>query len=210
MRLCYLLGVRIMKGKELPVRYSKRRRKPRNRGMLRLMMVFCLGAVGLALISQHVFGMQPCPWCVLQRAQFLAIALVCWLALTTPQSGLRWACLALGLSLVGFATTLCLSVTNSAFSCDLSFADQIISSLALDRLMPALLAPSSSCADGTVELLGMLYQVLALAAFAFCSFSSVLLFLSGIAIKVNKRVQLAGETGRVSGPLFDTTSCNDT
>jgi hypothetical protein len=30
-------------------------------------------AVGLALLSQHVYGMEPCPWCVLQRIVFVAI-----------------------------------------------------------------------------------------------------------------------------------------
>ena len=41
----------------------------------------CLAAVGVALVSQHVFDMQPCPWCVLQRVVFLAIALACGLGL---------------------------------------------------------------------------------------------------------------------------------
>jgi disulfide bond formation protein DsbB len=31
-------------------------------------------AVGIALFTQHGLGMQPCPWCVLQRLIFLAIA----------------------------------------------------------------------------------------------------------------------------------------
>ena len=39
--------------------------------------VLSLAAVGAALISQHTFDMQPCPWCVLQRLIFVAIALVC-------------------------------------------------------------------------------------------------------------------------------------
>jgi disulfide bond formation protein DsbB len=31
-------------------------------------------ALAVALVSQYVFDMQPCPWCVLQRLLFLAIA----------------------------------------------------------------------------------------------------------------------------------------
>ena len=27
----------------------------------------CVAAVSVALVSQHRFDMQPCPWCVLQR-----------------------------------------------------------------------------------------------------------------------------------------------
>jgi hypothetical protein len=33
-----------------------------------------LAAVGAALVSQHRFGMEPCPWCVLQRLIFVGIA----------------------------------------------------------------------------------------------------------------------------------------
>lgn len=34
------------------------------------------GAVGLALVSQHQFDMQPCPWCILQRLVFVCGALL--------------------------------------------------------------------------------------------------------------------------------------
>ena len=34
-----------------------------------------LAALGAALVSQHVFGMDPCPWCVLQRLIFAVIAI---------------------------------------------------------------------------------------------------------------------------------------
>ena len=35
-----------------------------------------LASVAAALLTQHVFDMQPCPWCVLQRLIFVLIALV--------------------------------------------------------------------------------------------------------------------------------------
>ena len=38
-------------------------------------------ALGAALVSQHVFDMQPCPWCVLQRLIFVALALAALLGL---------------------------------------------------------------------------------------------------------------------------------
>src|SRR5690606_1574994 len=41
--------------------------------------LLCVGGVGVALVSQRVFDMPPCAWCVLQRLLFLAIAAVCWL-----------------------------------------------------------------------------------------------------------------------------------
>ena len=35
-----------------------------------------LGAVAVALWTQYALGMEPCPWCVLQRLVFVAIALL--------------------------------------------------------------------------------------------------------------------------------------
>ena len=42
--------------------------------ILRGIALLCLAGVGIALVSQHVFDMQPCAWCVLQRLILLAIA----------------------------------------------------------------------------------------------------------------------------------------
>ena len=47
------------------------------------------GAVGAALVSQHVFDMQPCPWCVLQRLIFVAIGAFAVLGLVWRGAGRR-------------------------------------------------------------------------------------------------------------------------
>ena len=49
---------------------------PSNRTILRLIALASLGAVAIALVSQHVFDMRPCAWCVFQRLIFLVIAAV--------------------------------------------------------------------------------------------------------------------------------------
>ena len=33
--------------------------------LLLAMAAVSVAAVGIALVSQHVFDMQPCPWCIL-------------------------------------------------------------------------------------------------------------------------------------------------
>ena len=50
-----------------------------------------LGAVGAALLTQHVWGMQPCPWCVLQRAIFCLIAIAALLGALLPGRCSCWA-----------------------------------------------------------------------------------------------------------------------
>ncbi|MBL8333114.1 MAG: disulfide bond formation protein B, partial [Rubrivivax sp.] len=44
-----------------------------------------LAAVGAAVFTQHTWGMQPCPWCVLQRVVFVAIAAVALVAAALPR-----------------------------------------------------------------------------------------------------------------------------
>ena len=54
------------------------------RGVFALTLLLSLGALGAALVSQHVFDLQPCPWCVLQRVIFALLALAAVLALMGP------------------------------------------------------------------------------------------------------------------------------
>jgi len=42
-------------------------------GLLAGIAALCLVAVLAALLTQHLWGMMPCPWCVLQRLVFLLV-----------------------------------------------------------------------------------------------------------------------------------------
>ena len=129
----------------------------------------CLAAVGAALVSQHVFDMQPCPWCVLQRVVFLAIALACGLGLAWRSATGRLVAASLGLLLTvtGVAAALWQHFQAAASaSCNLTLADKIVSGfLQLDSLWPDVFAARASCADAAVNLLGIPYDVWSLALF---------------------------------------------
>jgi protein dithiol:quinone oxidoreductase len=129
----------------------------------------CLAAVGAALVSQHVFDMQPCPWCVLQRVIYLAIALASLLGLVWRSASGRIAASALGLllALCGVAAALWQHFQAAASaSCNLTLADKIISRwLQLDSLAPEVFSPRASCADAAANLLGVPYDFWSLALF---------------------------------------------
>ena len=129
----------------------------------------CLAAVGVALVSQHVFDMQPCPWCVLQRVIFLAIALACILGLLW-RGARGWrvgAGLGLLLAMAGAAAALWQHFQAAASaSCRLTLADKIVSGvLQLDSLWPDVFAARASCADAAVSLMGIPYDLWSLALF---------------------------------------------
>lgn len=128
-----------------------------------------IAAVGAALVSQHVYGMQPCPWCVLQRVIFLAIAIACAIGFVWRAAAGRWFAGSLGLvlALCGVAAALWQHFRAAASaSCNLTLADKIVSgTLHLDSLLPDVFSPRGSCADAAVNLFGVPYDFWGLALF---------------------------------------------
>ncbi len=126
-------------------------------------------AVVAALISQHGFDMQPCPWCVLQRAIFCAIALAALIGWMWRAGAGRVLAggLVLLLSLSGVAAALWQHFQAAASaSCNLTLADKIISALKLDSLLPAVFLATANCVDAAVNLLGVPYDFWSLGLFA--------------------------------------------
>ena len=148
----------------------------RPRPVLLLIAGASLAAIGAALVSQHVFDMQPCPWCVLQRAVFAAIALVALVgALLSKRLVQAGALLATELlATAGAAAALWQHfVAKSSSSCNLTLADRIVSGLQLDALAPEVFAPRASCADAAVDLLGLPYEFWSLGLFAALSAAAI-------------------------------------
>lgn len=136
----------------------------RDRALLLAAAVLSFGAVGLALVSQYRFDMQPCPWCVLQRLIYVCIGVAALLGLFARRLG---AALMLLLALCGVAAALWQHfVAKSSVSCDLTLADRIISGLGLDERLPEVFVAYASCADAAVSVLGVPYEVWSLALYA--------------------------------------------
>ena len=129
----------------------------------------CVAAVAAALVSQHRFDMQPCPWCVLQRVLFLAIAAVCLLGLAWRSSTGRRVVAGVGalLALGGAASALWQHFYAAASaSCNLTLADKIVSRwLQLDSALPDVFEARATCADAAVNLLGVPYAFWSLGLF---------------------------------------------
>ena len=138
------------------------------RALLLAAVVVPLAAVAAALVSQHVYDMQPCPWCVLQRVVFVAIALAALPGLLVNRIGVRRASAAgvLVLALCGVAAALWQHfVAASNVSCNLTLADRIVGGLGLDGLAPQVFAAFASCADAAVKIVGVPYEFFSLALF---------------------------------------------
>jgi len=130
--------------------------------------VLCFGAVGVALLTQHVLDMQPCPWCVLQRLIFVLIGGVALTGLVwQSRLGLRLLPLLL-LALAGAGVAAALwqhFVAAASASCNLTLADRIVSGLQLDAILPPVFQATANCADAAIDLFGISYEFWSLALF---------------------------------------------
>jgi disulfide bond formation protein DsbB len=135
--------------------------------------VLSVASVGAALVSQHVYGMEPCPWCILQRVIFLAIALVCLIGIFAKRLA---GALVLLLALCGVGAALWQHFKAAASSsCAMTLADNIVSAMKLDSLWPDVFLPRASCADAAVSLAGVPYEFWSLALFVLLGAAGALL-----------------------------------
>jgi disulfide bond formation protein DsbB len=139
--------------------------------------VVSFAALGAALVSQHVYGIEPCPWCVLQRLIFTVIAAVALIGLLV-RPGL-WQRVVGGammlLAVEGIVAALWQHfVAAASASCNLTFADRVVSSLQLNTLLPEIFEARATCADAAVKLLGVPYEFYSLALFALLGLAGAL------------------------------------
>lgn len=133
-------------------------------------------AVGAAYYTQHAWNMQPCPWCVLQRLIFLALAAAAALALVwrSPLGRRIGSLLVLAFAGCGIGAALWQHfVAASQASCDLSLAEKIIGALGLDARYPDLFMAMTSCADAAIKLFGLPYEFWSLGMFALSALGAI-------------------------------------
>jgi len=160
-----------------PARSSLFHRLPR--GVLALVAASCLAALAVALVAQHAFGVQPCPWCIFQRVLYLAIAAVALIGWLLPARG---ACAlasvgVLALALGGVAAAVFQhEVAAKDASCAFTMADRFLSATGLETAVPFLFQVTATCMDAAqARLLGLSYELWSGALFALIAMVAALL-----------------------------------
>lgn len=121
------------------------------------------GGVLLALASQHLGGLEPCPWCIVQRVAYLAVGLFALIAAVIPRPrALRW--LFLGLSALSAVGGLAAAlhqhfVAAQTSSCAFTAADRWISWSGLADWMPSVFSATASCDEANAPMLGLPYSL---------------------------------------------------
>jgi protein dithiol:quinone oxidoreductase len=133
----------------------------------------CIAGVVFALVAQHFWDMQPCPWCIIQRMLYMllgVVAIVCGVfggkrtrmgrtVASGPWKVGSWATVLLSLLGVVVATYQA-TVAASQVSCNLTAAHKFITATGLDELAPEMFKVRASCADAAnATLLGVPFEV---------------------------------------------------
>jgi disulfide bond formation protein DsbB len=155
--------------------------------LMALGAVLSLGAIGAALVSQHVYDIQPCPWCVLQRLIFAAIALACAIGLLLRRHTLVQRIVGGALILLAIEGVVAALwqhfVAAASASCNLTFADRVMNSLGLDALLPEVFQARASCADAAVKLLGIPYEFYSLVLFVLLGAAGALVLMQPVLVR---------------------------
>lgn len=140
--------------------------------------LFCALALVLGQVAQHVFDMQPCAWCVLQRLIFLVAGVACatgaWALRSRP--GRLGAALVADLAVsAGLVAALYQHfVASRTDSCALTFADRLVMALSLHELAPSMFLATASCAEANIPLFGVPFALWSAAAFLLLSIAVAL------------------------------------
>ena len=138
--------------------------------LLRFASLLCLSAVGVALISQYIYDMQPCAWCVFQRLIYLLLGTLALLTTLGQPNKTRIAISAglIAAGAIGGMTSAWYQerVAANTFSCAQTLADQIMTQTGLESILPWLFGIYASCMDARVKLLGVEYAWWSMLVFA--------------------------------------------
>ncbi len=181
--------------REAPASAGSARGRQHDQRLFALVAVLSFAAVGIALITQHVFDMQPCPWCIVQRMIFLLIGLGSLVAAVWPArhalSVHRGVSLVVGVSAtLGAAAALWQQLfAAKSSSCVMTMADQIIAFTQLDSFAPEVFQARASCAEASMPLLGVPYPVWSLLLF-------MMLAVAALRMHLEQRNRTDRTTGR--------------
>jgi disulfide bond formation protein DsbB len=133
------------------------------RGLLALIALACLLAVGGALVAQHAYGMLPCPWCIFQRVLYLGIAVIAILGWIIAAPAFRllasWGVLALALGGIA-AAVFQHQVAAKDASCAFTMADRFLATTGLETAVPFLFQVTATCMEAaSSRLLGLPFEI---------------------------------------------------
>ncbi len=118
--------------------------------------VACIALIGGALYMQHYKDMLPCPYCVIQRYLFLAVAFFCLVgaSMANPRPGALLGMLA-AMGGAGVAARHVWIVAHPGLSCGIDPLETMLNKIWPATYLPMLFRADGLCEDALAPLLGL-------------------------------------------------------
>jgi protein dithiol:quinone oxidoreductase len=129
-----------------------------NKPVLLAVAFSSLSLLGVALYLQHAMDQLPCPFCVLQRYAFFAIAVICLIAAALPPKAVR---IGAGLGMLaalvggGLASYHLWIKAHPSVSCGIDPLETSLNHIFTAKLMPFLFFADGFCTTEYPPLLGL-------------------------------------------------------
>ncbi len=135
-----------------------------------LIPILSLCSLILALISQHLFGMEPCAWCVFQRLIFMFIFVFSLIGLIKIYVRVS-SILVFFTSISGISVaTYHFFIANNSTDCAISFAEKFMQFTKLNIILPQVFESYALCSESNVKILGVPYVILSMIMFILIAF----------------------------------------
>jgi disulfide bond formation protein DsbB len=129
------------------------------RRLFALIFLICVGLLGYALYLQHAQGLDPCPWCVVQRLGFMLIGAIALAAALHGRGAAGYATFGFLAAVAGAAAGVYHVWLQSdpvrAAKCVGSTVELVLDKLAIGKLAPGLLQYDGPCTLKPWSFLGL-------------------------------------------------------
>lgn len=129
------------------------------RRLFALIFLICVGLLGYALYLQHAQGLDPCPWCVVQRLGFMLVGAIALVAALHGRGVAGYATFGFLAALAGAAAgayhVWLQSDPVRAAKCIGSTVELVLDKLAIGKLAPGLLQYDGPCTLKPWSFLGL-------------------------------------------------------
>lgn len=129
--------------------------------------VTCVGLLAGAVYFQYTAYMLPCPWCIIQRYLYTAIALICVITAFRPTAIRGGAALGalFGLAGVGAAAWLIWVQAHPSVSCGIDPVETSLNKIPTAKLLPFLFKANGLCTTEYDPIMGLSMPQWSLLAF---------------------------------------------
>ncbi len=128
-----------------------------------LVFLLAWGGVAAALVSQHAFALEPCPWCIVQRLLYLVAGVFALASMPIRQrAGVARALLGVAaLASIGAIAAALYQhlVAAQTGSCAFTAADRFLMATGLDEALPSVFKATAACDVANAPMLGVPYAL---------------------------------------------------